>query len=352
MIIHMDTEHVDAIIQDLQLFSGQVEDSLQGTTVGLIQMSWEGGSREDFLRRHRSSCTKMDGLLNSLFDLRLLLRREVEQWQEVSQTFEGIVSSQTPLLPVNPATEHDFWGRNNIGNVINHFRDHPEAEELRQAAIEANITFVFTDEDGKTYYFGAVNGQKVPVSWGRVREMGLFVGGEYSDLNNGIKINKKLILGNEEELQMTLAHEMQHAIDYKTGRANEMVRNKPYYEIDSAGFDKMSPDEVQSYNWEELESSLAASCNERAKTEVRAHARGYAMDDGYNHGENIVNTDTVYTPEEYQFVLEDRAYASTYQDNIESFLAEQGISANADVCWNDQSQQIEVKLHHVRKSGS
>jgi len=96
------------------------------------------------------------------------------------------------------------------------------------------------------------------------------------------------------DLANTLAHEMQHALDYKLGITKIVDVNMANPDIHA------------------LEADLTESVKYRVLTEVRAHARGQSVVDETDFTLNDITRFDQLSPEQIKDILEDRGYKQDY----------------------------------------
>ena len=187
-----------------------------------------------------------------------------------------------------------------------------------EACKAANLRFEYI-KDGEKFYFGAENGEIIPITWVDDAEIPKSKGVYIQDTDSkSILLNN--ILNINYDIRETIAHEMQHAIDYKIGRVDKEIIGKPYQTFEDMNFINYSQNAIIYINWDNLESEFEASIRERVHSEIASHSRGYEFNPLDQSGEKILNMDNTYTSSEYEIILNERDYASFYEEQLEETL--------------------------------
>lgn len=351
-IIHMDTESVYKLSATIAACANGLEERGLAVKKQLDPTQWEGEARDGFVFQVKTCISNLSNLRDEIDNLNLALNREIDQWLQVdnNSTLEHLsennmlTSGLGSMIGINRYIL-GFFIEKEIDQVFKYFGDSPKGKALVEDIASANIRFEFDDEEGNVHYIGAENGEVVSISWVDESELPVDAGGGYSDgPPPTIKILNSLQNGSAYEIRDTIAHEMQHAIDSKTGRENIDIKYQPYDEISKDYYRSLTQEEIEQYDWSNLEDAFAASCSERVKTEIAAHARGYAFNPLKQTGENVLNMDTTYTSKEYKVILNDRGYADYYEQNIRDSFLTQGISVDVDVFWNEEFNRVQVDI--------
>lgn len=218
-----------------------------------------------------------------------------------------------------------------------------------EACKAANLRFEYI-KDGEIFYFGAENGEIIQITWvdnsNIEGKMGVY---SIDSTNNSqsILINKEL--KNNYDLRETIAHEMQHAIDYKIGRVDQEIIGKPYQSLEAMSIRTKSQEEINQINWDSLENEFGASIRERVHSEIASHSRGYEFNPLDQSGEKILNMDNTYTSSEYEIILNERDYASFYEEQVEETFRNLGLDADINVYWDNASNSVRVDIIDVDK---
>ena len=351
-IIHMDTEVVSNFANSIKKSSNYIEEKTNSLAGILKSMPWEGGSREELVSQTGAVLNKITELKLELSNLGLQLESEINQWIEVDKgsnlkiiSENNVISSSFSSFIASFIYPFGIFFKKDVDGVFEYFLDDQRGKDLLDDCKAANIRFEY-DKDGKKYYFGAENGEIIQINW---VDPSTIPGakGVYSPNKSSILLNNDL--SNNYDIRETLAHEMQHAIDYETKRVDTEIIEKPYQ-----SFDKLSPaiksqKEIDEINWNGLEKEFEASISERVHSEILAHSRGYDFNPELQTGESIFNMDNTYTSSEYKVILNQRGYASVYEKELEETFKEQGLDAAINVYWDNSSNSVRVNISDVNK---
>ena len=283
------------------------------------------------------------------------LEAEINQWIEVDQ------GSNLKLILENGLTGYTlisglvdikylfgFYKKKDVDGVFEFFLDDQRGKDLLDDCKAANIRFEY-EKDGEKYYFGADEGEIISIEWVEPSEIpnsnGVF--SQESNSISSIMLNKEL--SNNYDIRETIAHEMQHAIDYKMGIVDSEIVIKPYQTMENLGLTSNPEIQIDQINWNEIEKEFEASLTERVHTEILAHTRGYEFNPELQTGESILNMDNTYTSSEYKVILNQRGYASVYEKQLEETFKEQGLDAAINVYWDNSSESVKVDINNVTK---
>ncbi|GEM_PF-2771996 len=288
-------------------------------------LAWEGSSREELVSQVRIFLTKVSDLKLELSELGQQLNNEIDLWIEADNGFnqklivEDNFISYSIKPPIREATYlFGFLSKRDVDDVFDYFLDDKEGKELLEACKAANLRFEYI-KDGEKFYFGAENGEIIPITWVDDAEIPKSKGVYIQDTDSkSILLNN--ILNINYDIRETIAHEMQHAIDYKIGRVDKEIIGKPYQTFEDMNFINYSQNAIIYINWDNLESEFEASIRERVHSEIASHSRGYEFNPLDQSGEKILNMDNTYTSSEYEIILNERDYASFYEEQLEETL--------------------------------
>jgi hypothetical protein len=371
-IIQMDTEIVNNLAERLQSTMSILDRHMDSILKIGQTLDWEGLSRDEFLavlyeqnKNHLSTKEKYENLV-------FMLKQEISQWEQAGNKFgdryfsnltENNLSGAVMFGLFSNLHNPSVWNKNIWLNLFSsvqgkavlegtfkYFKDSRRAQDLLADSMAANIHFQLLDENGKIIdEFGAENGTLIPVQWVSADSMPGALGGYNGGPPPSIQLSDEMKNATQFDLRGTLAHEMQHAIDYESGTVDRMIINEPYGQVDNIL--RNIPDEsLDTYNLNQLEDQFSSSCMERLKTEVNAHARGFALDPKNEFGENIVNMDGNFTPSELKHVLIDRNYANyVYKKDIIKTFHENGYDVNVSIVWDEQNNKVAVKISDLYK---
>ena len=189
-------------------------------------LAWEGSSREELVSQVRIFLTKVSDLKLELSELGQQLNNEIDLWIEADNGFnqklivEDNFISYSIKPPIREATYlFGFLSKRDVDDVFDYFLDDKEGKELLEACKAANLRFEYI-KDGEKFYFGAENGEIIPITWVDDAEIPKSKGVYIQDTDSkSILLNN--ILNINYDIRETIAHEMQHAIDYKIGRVDK-----------------------------------------------------------------------------------------------------------------------------------
>jgi len=354
-IIHMDTEVVSNFANSIKKCSNYIEENTNALAGILKSMPWEGGSREELVSQSGAVLNKISELKLELIKLSQQLEAEINQWIEVDQ------GSNLKLILENGLTGYTlisglvdikylfgFYKKKDVDGVFEFFLDDQRGKDLLDDCKAANIRFEY-EKDGEKYYFGADEGEIISIEWVEPSEIpnsnGVF--SQESNSISSIMLNKEL--SNNYDIRETIAHEMQHAIDYKMGTVDSEIVIKPYQTMENLGLTSNPEIQIDQINWNEIEKEFEASLTERVHTEILAHTRGYEFNPELQTGESILNMDNTYTSSEYKVILNQRGYASVYEKQLEETFKEQGLDAAINVYWDNSSESVKVDINNVTK---
>jgi uncharacterized protein YukE len=354
-IIHMDTEVVSNFANSIKKCSNYIEENTNALAGILKSMPWEGGSREELVSQSGAVLNKISELKLELIKLSQQLEAEINQWIEVDQ------GSNLKLILENGLTGYTlisglvdikylfgFYKKKDVDGVFEFFLDDQRGKDLLDDCKAANIRFEY-EKDGEKYYFGADEGEIISIEWVEPSEIpnsnGVF--SQESNSISSIMLNKEL--SNNYDIRETIAHEMQHAIDYKMGIVDSEIVIKPYQTMENLGLTSNPEIQIDQINWNEIEKEFEASLTERVHTEILAHTRGYEFNPELQTGESILNMDNTYTSSEYKVILNQRGYASVYEKQLEETFKEQGLDAAINVYWDNSSESVKVDINNVTK---
>jgi hypothetical protein len=193
-------------------------------------------------------------------------------------------------------------------------------------------------ENGKEVgWLGDPNGKKIPIKWEDFKDEKEDWEGYYSSGNESIALNQNL--KNKNSIYWnTLAHEMQHAIDFNSNNIDIKAVKR---------MNSLSTDSISNLSLNEVEKIFENGYMEKVKTEIHAHDRGYTMDISSSADDAILNAqDGVYTYKEVDFIINKRPYEALYEEEINNKLVEiYGEESNykADV-WVDKSGNIQIDI--------
>lgn len=366
-IIRMDTEIVNNLAERLQSTMSILDRHMDSILKIGQSLDWEGLSRDEFLaalyEQNKNHQTTKENYENLVY----MLKQEIFQWEQAGARFgdsyftkisnynnSGIASSVAiPLFGLAGNVILSFasmiQGKADLDEMFKYFNNSNKASGLLGDAVDENILFQFIDENGKIVEeFGAKNGTAtIPVKWISAESLEYGILGGYSDPPPAIVLSDELKNSNRFDLQQTLAHEMQHAIDYQNGTSNRTIVNQPYGQLGDVL--RNIPDEgIENYDWNHLEDQFSSSCMERLKTEVNSYSRGFEIDPRFEFDELNVNMDGNFTPSEMKYVLETRDYAKYYEQNIIETFKENGFDVNANIWWDDENNKVAVDISDVQ----
>jgi uncharacterized protein YukE len=363
-IIKMQTEQVRSLSEKLKSSSLQLDQNIESIFSAIRSASWQGQSKDEFVNYLMKVRKHINLLISNMEILGADLNREVDQWEGVDREFytktlvakelispeiSGLLGLPAVGIGINRYLTGYLWSKD-IDDIFNFYERNRKGKAFEGELIEANIHFEFTDEEGNVHYYGAEDGEVIPISWDESSQLPEGALGGY---NNGppptITLNEKLKSGNAYDLRGTIAHEMQHALDYEAGRSNVQIKNKPFHELQNGKYHQKTQTELDNLDWRQLEESFENSCAERVKTEIAAHARGYEFNPLKETGEGVLNMDNVYSSEEFKVVLNDRDYADYYRHNIEEGFQSQGMNVDVDIYWDSFNESIQVEINNVEK---
>ena len=360
-VIHMETEQVMALAEKMKTSASLILQSWGEVMQRCYGMDWQGASRDELLQESFTRQKQINALAEQLDALSLALKGEVAQWEDKDKHFSNInsIGEQNLITSLMTNPFRDFrnsiidlagflFGDKTLEDKFDFLNKDEIAGSFRKEVEESNLQFQLLDAEGNIINsFGADDGNVVTVRWADYEEGSNLGGGYDPGPPPTITINDELKTLSEYELRQVLTHEMQHAIDYQTGQSDINTRNYPFETIANSDWQTYNNIELQNNDWSSLEVDLEKSCYERVKTEIHAHDRGYEFDPKTYAGENMLNLDQNYTPDECKFVLNDRDYASYYEKNIRDEFAAKGLQADVVVYWDNTSNQIRVDIARV-----
>ena len=367
-IIRLEKEQTTSLHNNLQNLYYQFNESMDSIIKDCHSMNWEGLSRDEFMANLFTLQKHQQSTLEQLKNLANALKHEINQWEQADAHFgdqyisqlsdhniwgrvkRGLFSNPNPGFWFSNIVLNLISGKANLNNTFSYFQEADEAKNLIKEATEANIRFQLIDENGNIVNeIGAENGTLISVQWDTDGSMpDGFLGGYIGGPPPTIELSEELKKGSQFDLQDTLAHEMQHAIDFHNGTSNVSVTNQPYiqtYEILST----ISKEESLTYKWNNLEDQFSDSCMERLKTEINAHSRGYTLDPKIESGQSKVNMDGVFTPDEFKFVLNERDYRRIYEAQIVDSFKVMGYDADVNIWWDSDNNKVSVDIIDVRQ---
>ena len=354
-IIHMDTEVVSNFANSIKKSSNYIEEKTNSLAGILKSMPWEGGSREELVSQAGAVVNKISELRLELINLSQQLEAEINQWIEVDRGMNPKIISENNIFSISFGSFIESFIfpfgkflKKDVDGVFEFLLDDQRGKDLLDDCKAANIRFEY-EKDGEKFYFGADEGEIISIEWVEPSEIpnskGVF--SQESNLSSSIKLNKEL--SNNYDIRETIAHEMQHAIDYKMGTVDSEIVIKPYQTMENLGLTSNPEIQIDQINWDEIEKEFEASLTERVHTEILAHTRGYEFNPELQTGESILNMDNTYTSSEYKVILNQRGYASVYEKQLEETFKEQGLDAAINVYWDNSSESVKVDINNVTK---
>ena len=255
-----------------------------------------------------------------------------------------------------------IWPRNNLSleektdlalRELESFKHTATGREMIDAAIGAGILFVFLDANGNrigTIGDPSTSDYDVPITWaenkGTVVENNWY--GGYNTSTKSISLNPNNFSYNI--LSEIIIHEMQHAIDHKTGVIDNEI-------VDGKNFDEYTDEELaNNYSLEEIIKNYERDYLGYLKSEINATDIGIENTHWLTnliHGRKLNRHDGVYTFEEYNYILSDdegcRAYNKVYKNQIEEKLRliyPDGPNYDVTV-WMDKDCNLHIDLEEL-----
>lgn len=314
----METDEVRLLASKMREMAELFQSRADSIYSQIQNADWWGGSRDEFVGEIAQVCSTMRIYAENCDILWSRLETEIIQWEETANVFMGGVVGLNILYTT-------YLGNSSI------------SRDLITDARDAGITFIIKGPPDQR--LGAENGEIVNILWAKPSTPGA-LGEQSYDPETGqstIVIDPELKGGDSGELGGIIAHEMQHALDYNSG----IVDIPDFQELERYVKDG---DFSQAENW------LESYYTEKIKTEVNAHARGYAVDPNinYDRGQNVenkVNLDGVVTADEAKFIFGERTYGSLYNKDAEQLINEQYKDQHLKVVVDmDSSGQVNVTI--------
>jgi hypothetical protein len=343
-IIHMDTETVNALMFKMQEISYLMKEQSAGVARNCIAMDWSGASREEFILTTDSLIKNLIEKFTNLVELSVLLQKEIDQWVEGAKHFCGGLGPGSSWLAENAHSVHDnVWLLNTDGsrlsNTFVYFTQCDAGQKLIRDATDAGLMFVIIENGKEVGWLGDPNGQRIPIEWNTFDN----AYGRYMDTSGNEHIELNTAYAQNEHLYAhTVAHEMQHAIDFNTDNLDRAA-------IDA--FQNLNSESAATMSVDEIETIMENGLTEYVKSEVNSHDLGYEIDPEISIYENRLDaSDGVYTKKEFDFVINTRDYETLYEDGINEFLQETfgaDTSYQADV-WVDRNGNLQVDIDQSR----
>lgn len=334
--IHMETEQVFQLGARLTQQAHLIQERVDLLAQQVESAPWQGRSRDEFIMQFADCQQRLLQHGEQLYELRISLYKEVEQWLDAAAVFGGgnVSGGASGGSGWQSWRDTDLGRSERLVDQLLDFQNSETGKRLAEEAAAAGLLFVIMDGGKIIGYWGMPGGKEITIGWG---EMNNAYG--YFDGDHQIKLNEKL-MGNDHVYEHTLIHEMQHAIDF----------HKPNVDIDKINYvDNLTSDQAGQMTADELEKAFSEKYTEYAKTEVNAHDMGYDFE-GSDTGKILDHTDGQYTKEEFDFIINTRSYEENYEGYINRQLKEwfgEDTNYRADV-WVDKDGRIQVDIDQSR----
>ncbi len=347
-IIHMETEATRQLASRLEEKANQLLDFGDALAANCYKMDWQGKSRDEFLDNTLTVKKQLSELGELLDALASRLRQEIAQWELADAQFADGQSLGAMWLNQNHLqfVDHVWLTHENISKLANTFAlftTSSEGRDLIAQAYAAGLFFVIIENGQEVGWLGDPNGKRIPINWNELE--GAY--GQYIPTpgNEQIEMNTNHADGMHVYWN-TLAHEMQHAIDFNTDALDMQAISKM-----NDLFTTTPAETVQTMPVNDIEAILEQGLTEYVKSEVNAHDRGHRIDPTKNYFEDRLDaSDGIYTREEFNYVINTRGYEKNYEQHINTWLQEvygPDTAYRADV-WVDMQGNLRVDIDQTR----
>jgi hypothetical protein len=218
----MEVETVLSLTNKMKLFAEILTQKHQMVRSLAGNIDWSGDAREQFSADINSLINSVDKLTDNILILSRQLSKEIDQWVTADRTGSKKIQTVVPANDLTKLQKVIGTGRilkswivglkdpPQLNEVWENLRETQTGKDLERLARENNICFILPNGD----LIGDSNAViQIPINFGKT-----IGGGSYNPSNGTITISDdKLQTGGLIGLTATLAHEMQHAIDYATG---------------------------------------------------------------------------------------------------------------------------------------
>nr|MBN1228689.1 hypothetical protein [Anaerolineae bacterium] len=270
--LQMNSDQVRDVSRQVEHFADDLEylRCELNRVVDLLRGSWQGGASGVFIGDLGYLVRQAERCMEDGYGLAERMRDEATQWELMDQRF-----GDTTVSGAYTSHDNSFW------NPISWFRSSPRptvslndgmsyiqntssGRDLLRQAQRARLRFRLPD--GTSFGYSGRGQRTVNISYSSMEEG---TGGYYADSSRVIRLQSRqgFAAQSESDLAEVLAHEMQHALDYRLGR----IRPQP-----------TMPSESQYRRWSSARQAqwrreLADYYESRVDSERRAYERGWSV---------------------------------------------------------------------------